>query len=275
MKTAKLLLLFFAVLLAFGCATAPEVKYAVEAEKVTTQALEPVMIETADLESEVGTKWTGQVPKDAADELTKVIQTEIANTKRFTKVLLNTSEGDTYIVQPHIDKINLAVNNIPSDPTRKKVVVKAKARLDVVFINQRNQKELVKSFYDERTLEDRVKGNPDEAAKQEYHMRALKVAFRSAADQLGNGFNPSYEMGTVARLNGKTAYVQINTSKLRKMPKKQQAVEVVDEDNKVLARIGDPLKIEDGSLSGTIFEKSGATVREGAKVRAKVNALTD
>lgn len=275
MKTARLLFLFFTSLLAFGCATAPEVKYAVEAEKVTTQALEPVMIETADLESEVRSKFAGQVPKDAAEELTNVIQTEIANTKRFTRVLLNTSEGDTYIVQPHIDRINLALSNIPSDPTRKRVVVKAKARLDVVFINQRNQKELVKSFYDERTLEDRVKGNPDEAAKHEYHMRALKVAFRSAADQLGNGFNPSYEMGTVARLNGKTAYVQINTSKLRKMPKKQQAVEVVDDDNKVLARIGDPLKIEDGSLSGTIFEKSGGTVREGARVRAKVNALTD
>lgn len=275
MNTARLLLLFAAALPVFGCATAPEVKYAVEAEKVTTQALEPVMIETADLETEVRSKFAGQVPKDAAEELTNVIQTEIANTKRFTRVFLNTSEGDTYIVQPHIDRINLAVGNIPSDPTRKKVVVKAKARLDVVFINQRNQKELVKSFYDERTLEDRVKGNPDEAARQEYHMRALKVAFRSAADQLGNGFNPSYEMGTVARLNGRTAYVQINTSKLRKMPKKQQAVEVVDDDNKVLARIGDPLKIEDGSLSGTIFEKSGATVREGARVRAKVNALTD
>ena len=91
---------------------------------------------------------------------------------------------------------------------------------------------------------------------------------------MGNGFNPSYEMGSVSKLSGKTAYVQINTSKLRKMPKKQQAVEVVDEDNKVLAMIAE-LTIEDGSLSGKIYEKAGASVKEGSKVRARVNALSD
>ena len=138
----------------------------------------------------------------------------------------------------------------------------------------KNQKELVKSFYDERTLEDKFKGNLDEAARQEYNMRAIKVAFRSAADQLGNGFNPSYEMGTVSRLNGKIAYVQINTSKIRKMPKKQQAVEVIDDDNRVLATIAE-LIIADGSITGKLYEKSGASVKEGSKVRARVNGLTN
>ena len=274
MNSVKFLFLCLIVIIAYGCASAPPVVYVKEAEQVTTQALEPVMIETADLESEAAKKWSRELPADSAQELTNVIQTEIANTKRFTKVMLNSSEGDTYIIQPHIDRVSLATSNIPSDPTRKKLVIKAKARLDVFFINQKNQKELVKSFYDERTLEDRFKGNLDDATKQEYHMRALKVAFRSSADQLGNGFNPSYEMGQVSRLNGKVAYVQINTSKLRKMPKKQQAVEVVDDDNKVLATIAE-LVIEDGSLSGKLYEKSGASVKEGSKVRAKVNGLTE
>ena len=274
MRTAKLLLLCLAVIMACGCASAPPAVYVKEAEQVTTQALDPVMIETADLESEVAKNWSRELPAASAQELTSVIQTEIANTKRFTKVLLNSSEGDTYIIQPHIDRVSMATSNIPSDPTHKKLVIKAKARLDVFFINQRNQKELVKSFYDERSLEDRFKGNLDDAAKQEYQMRALKVAFRSSADQLGNGFNPSYEMGQISRLNGKIAYVQINTSKIKKMPKKQQAVEVIDDDNRVLATIAE-LVVEDGSLSGKIYEKTGASVKEGAKVRARINGLTD
>ena len=274
MNRAKVLLPCFAALLLFGCASAPPVVYVKEAEQVTTQALEPVMIETADLENEVRAKFTRQLPEDAAGILTNVIQTEIANTKRFTRVLLNGTEGDTYIIQPHVDRVTLAVHPIPTDPTRKRLTVRATARLDVLFINDKNQKELVKSFYDERTLEDRFKGNLDEATRQEYDMRAIKVAFRSAADQLGNGFNPSYEMGTVSRLNGRTAYVQINTSKIRKMPKKQQAVEVIDDDNRVLGTITE-LVVEDGSLSGRLYEKSGVSVREGAKVRARVNGLTE
>jgi hypothetical protein len=260
--------------MAYGCTSAPPVVYVKEAEQVTTQALDPVMIETADLESEVAQKWSRDLTAGSAQELTNIVQTEIANTRRFTKVLLNSSEGDTYIIQPHIERVSMATSNIPTDPTRKKLAIKARARLDVFFINQRNQKELVKSFYDERTLEDRFKGNLDDAAKQEYQMRALKVAFRASAAQLGNDFNPSYEMGQISRLNGKVAYVQINTSKIRKMPKKQQAVEVIDDDNRVLATIAE-LVVEDGSLSGKVYEKSGVSVKEGAKVRARINGLAD
>lgn len=261
----------------FGCATAPEVKYAVEAERVTTQALEPVMLESAELESDIKTRFSALLTApDAAESLMQTIQAEIANTKRFTKVLLNGSEGDTYIVQPRIERIESSIVSIQSDPTRKRFTTKAKVRLDVFFINQRNQKELVKSFYDDRKLEDRIPAKGELAAeqKQDYCRRTVNVAFRAAADQLGNGFNPSYEMGTVSRLNGKVAYVQINTSKIRRMPKKQQAVEVVDDDNRVLATIAE-LIVEDGAITGKLYEKSGASVREGSKVRAKVNGLTD
>jgi hypothetical protein len=277
MKRAKLAITLLAAAALFGCATAPEVKYAVEAERVTTQALEPVMLESAELENDIRTRFASLLGgADTAENLMKVIQTEIANTRRFTRVLLNSSEGETYIIQPRIERIESSVANIQSDPTRKRITVKARARLDVLFINQSNQKELVKSFYDDRKLEDRIpaKGQLSPEQRQEYFLRAINTAFRSAADQLGNGFNPSYEMGQVSKLSGRIVYVQINTSRLRKMPKKQQAVEVIDEDNRVLATIAE-LVIEDGSLSGRLYEKSGVSVREGSKVRARINGLTD
>lgn len=263
-------------LLFFGCASAPEIVYVKEAQQVTTQALDPVMLESADLETDVSSKFAKLMKGISVDEIMAAIQTEIANTKRFTKVLLNSSEGDTYIVQPRIERVETSITPIQTDPTRKRLTTRAKVKLDVLFINQKNQKELVKSFYDDRKLEDRIpaKGSLDDEQKSEFVRRAVIVAFRSAADQLGNGFNPSYEMGSISRLNGKSAYVQINTSKLRKMPKKQQAVEVVDDDNKVLATIAE-LTIEDGSLSGRVYEKSGVSIKEGSKVRARVNALTE
>ncbi|MDD5284382.1 MAG: hypothetical protein PHD54_00870 [Desulfuromonadaceae bacterium] len=262
-------------LFAFGCATAPEVVYVKEAQQVTTEALDPVMLESAELEADVSSKFAASLKGISVEEILTAIQTEIANTKRFTKVLLNGSEGDTYIVQPRIERIETKIANIQTDPTRKRLTTRAKVKLDVLFINQRNQKELVKSFYDDRKLEDKIpaKGSLGDDQKSEFVRRAVIVAFRSAADQLGNGFNPSYEMGAISKLNGRTAHVQINTSKLRKMPKKQQAVEVIDDDNKVLATIAE-LAIEDGSLSGKLYEKSGVSIKEGSKVRARVNALT-
>jgi hypothetical protein len=276
-RERNLVIIFFITIAFFGCATGTEIKYAVEAERVMTQALEPVILESADLEKEIKTKFSTQLPdKEAADDIMNVIQTEIANTKRFHKVLLNISEGDTYIIRPHIDRLESSTTGIAADPTRKRLMVKAKVRLDVLFINQKAQKELVKSFYDDRKLEDRIpaKKRLTMEQKQDYYRRAVTIAFRSAADQLANGFNPSYEMGTISRLNGRIAYVQINTSKLRKMPKKQQMVEVIDQDNRVLATIAE-LVIEDGVLSGRIYEKSGTNVREGATVRATVNAIAE
>lgn len=263
-------------LLAFGCASAPELVYVKEAQQVTTQALDPVMLESADLESDVSKKFAKQMRGISADEIMTAIQTEIANTKRFTKVLLNSSEGDTYIVQPRIERIETTTTAIQTDPTRKKLTTRAKVKLDVLFINQKNQKELVKSFYDDRKIDDRISAKValSDEQKGDFVRRAVLVAFRSAADQLGNGFNPSYEMGTIAKINGRTAHVQINTSKIRKMPKKQQAVEVIDDDNKVLATIAE-LTVEDGSISGRLYEKSGASIKEGSKVRARVNGLTE
>lgn len=271
----KLVLAALTTALVAGCAATPEVVYVKEAQQVTTMALEPVMLESAELEADLKLpRFNKYFTPDQADDFMRVIQTEIANTKRFTKVLMNASEGDTYIIQPRMDRIDERVAPIAADPTRNRLTVKARTRLDVLLVNQRNQKELVKSFYDERKIEERIsKKIPiTRELKQEYVMRAVNISFRAASDQLGNAFNPSYEMGSISRINGRIAYVQINTSKLRKVPKKQQAIEVIDDNNQVLASLGE-LQIEDGTISGRFFEKGGASIREGQKVRARVNAL--
>jgi len=258
-----------------GCATAPAVVYVKEAQQVTTQALEPVMLESAELEADItSSRFNKYFTADQADDFMRVIQTEIANTRRFTKVLLNSSEGDTYIIQPRLDRIDELITPIAADPTRNRLTVKARTRLDVLLVNQRNQKELVKSFYDERRIEERIsKKIPiTRELKQDYVLRAVTISFRAASDQLGNAFNPSYEIGTISRINGRIAYVQINTSKLHTIPKKQQAIEVIDNDNQVLASLGE-VQIEDGTVSGRFFEKGGATIREGQRVRARINAM--
>lgn len=259
----------------YGCTSAPEVVYVKEAQQVTTQALEPVMLESAELENDIKRLRKYFTP-DMAEEFMNVVQTEMANTKRFTKVLLNASEGDTYIIQPRIEKIGETLAPIASDPTRRRFTASARTRLDVFFVNQKAQKELVKSFYDDRKIEERIskKINLTPDMKLEYILRATNISLRAASDQLGNAFNPSYEMGTVSRINGRVANIQINTSKIRKMPRKQQAVEVIDDDNKVLATVAE-LIVEDGSITGKLFEKSGASIREGSRVRARVNGLTD
>lgn len=268
------LTVLFAALIA-GCAATPAVVYVKEAQQVTTQALEPVMLESAELEADItSARFNKYFTADQADDFMRVIQTEIANTRRFTKVLLNSSEGDTYIIQPRLDRIDELVTPIAADPTRNRLTVKARTRLDVLLVNQRNQKELVKSFYDERRIEQRIsKKIPiTRELKQDYVLRAVTISFRAASDQLGNAFNPSYEIGTISRINGRIAYVQINTSKLRKVPKKQQAIEVIDDDNQVLASLGE-VQIEDGTVSGRFFEKGGAAIKEGQRVRARINAM--
>jgi len=261
-------------LLAFGCATAPQTVYVTEAQQVTTQALEPVNLDAIGLRQDLGAKFTHQLPPEMTDELMNDIQAQLANTKRFTKVLMNASDQETYIIEPRIESLNSFESPMNMDPTRKLVTFKARVRLDVKLMNAKGQIELVKSYSDDRKLESKIPKREVMVAekKQEFFKRAVTIGFRAAADRLGMGFNPSYEIGSVSRINGRIAYVQINTPKLRKVPKKQQAIEVIDDNNQVLASLGE-LQIEDGSISGRYFEKGGASVKEGMKVRARVNAM--
>jgi hypothetical protein len=261
-------------LLAFGCATAPETVYVTEAQQVTTQALEPVTLDDIGLKQDLNSKFSQQLPPAMLDELMNDIQAQLANTKRFTKVLLNSSDQETYIIEPRIDSLTFFESPMNMDPTRKQATFKARVRLDVTFMNSRGQVELVKSYSDDRLHNIRIPAAEQISAvkKSDEFKRTVTTGFRAAANKLGIGFNPSYEMGTISRINGRIAYVQINTSRLRKVPMKQQAVEVVDDNNQVLASIAE-LNLEDGSLSGRYFEKSGASVKEGMKVRARINAM--
>ena len=261
-------------LLPFGCATAPQTVYVTEAQQVTTMALEPVNLDSIGLKQDLGSKFSRQLSSEMVDELMNDVQAQLANTKRFTKVLMNASDQETYIIEPRIESLNSFESPMNMDPTRKLVTFKARVRLDVKFMNTKGQIELVKSYSDDRKLETKIPKREVMVSekKQEFFKRAVTVGFRAAADRLGMGFNPSYEMGSISRVNGRIVYVQINTSKLRKVPKKQQAIEVVDDNNQVLASMGE-LQIEDGSISGRYFEKGGASIKEGMKVRAKVNAM--
>jgi hypothetical protein len=261
-------------LLPLGCATAPEPVFVTEAQQVTTQALEPVNLDSIGLKQDLNGKFSRQLPPELADELMNDIQAQLANTKRFTKVLMNASDQETYIVEPRIESLSSYESPLNMDPTRKQVTYKARVRLDVKFMNSKGQIELVKSFSDDRKLDIKVPKKEILAAQknQDNFKRTVTIGFRATADRLGMSFNPSYEMGNISRINGKIAYVQINTTKLRKIPRKQQAVEVVDDNNQVLASIAE-LQIEDGNLSGRFYEKGGASIKEGMKVRARVNAM--
>ncbi len=262
------------LLISFGCATAPQTVYVTEAQQVTTQALEPVNLDSIALDKDLKSRFSRQLSPDMTEELMNDIQAQLANTKRFTKVLMNASDQETYIIEPRIENLNSFESQINMDPTRKLVTFKARVRLDVKFMNSKGQIELVKSYTDDRKLNTKIpkKESMVFEKKQEFFKRAVTVGFRAAADRLGTGFNPSYEMGSISRINGRIAYIQINTSKLRKVPKKQQAIEVVDDENRVLASLGE-LQIEDGTISGRYFEKGGASLKEGMKVRARVNAM--
>lgn len=274
----KLLIASSVAMVAFGCATAPEVLYLTEAKEVTTQALEPVSLDPLQLRSDITQKWSRQLGEDMTDPILKTVSEQIARTKRFTKVIENTIDGENYIIVPAIDDLKDYETKIPTDPTRKKVTFKAKVRLDVKFMNQKGQVELVKSYSDLRTDEIKVsaKDPVDATKKAAQYAEVIEVGFKAAANLLGAAFNPSYEMGTISRINGKTVNVQINTTKLKKMPKKQQVVEVVDakDNNTVLASISE-LILDNGNLTGKLYEKSGVSIKEGSKVRAKVNGLTD
>lgn len=257
-----------------GCASAPEMVYVTEAQQVTTMALEPVNLDDIGLQNDLNNKFSDLLSPELSTELMNDIQAQLANTKRFTRVLMNASDQETYIIEPRIESLSFFEAPLNMDPTRKQVTFKARVRLDVKFMNNKGQIELVKSFSDDRRLESKIpkKDILDFERKQDFFKRVVTVGFRAAADRLGTNFNPSYEMGVIQRINGRIAYVQINTSKLRKVPKKQQAIEVIDDNNNVLASLGE-LQIEDGSLSGRFFEKSGASIKEGQKVRARVNAM--
>ncbi len=269
-----------ATLTAFGCATAPAPVYITEAQQVTTLALEPVNLVSDELAKDITGKWSKQLSAESVDTIMMSVKTQIANTKRFTKVIENSIDGKSYIIEPRIKELSNYETPMPTDPNRKQLTFKATVQLDVKFMNQKGQIELVKSFGDKRTLDKKVSSKfpvPPEK-KAELYTEVIDVAFTAAANMLGYAFNPSYEMGKITNLNGKSVNIMIATSKIKVMPKGQlesnDGFVVIDEENKVLASISE-LIIGDGSVTGKIYPRGGASIKEGAKVRVRVNSLQE
>lgn len=280
MKNLKIILIAVAVSTAFGCATAPEPVYITEAEQVTTLALEPVNLLSDVLSKDITAKWAKQLSGNSVDTIMASVKTQIANTRRFTRVIENSIDGNSYIVEPRIMELRDYETPMPTDPNRKQLTFKATVQLDVKFMNQKGQIELIKSFVDKRTLNKKVSSKfpvPVEK-KVELYTEVIDVAFTAAANLLGYAFNPSYEMGKISGLNGKSVSINIATGKIKVMPKRQlennDGFVVIDDNNKVLASISE-LIIGDGSVTGKVYPRSGASINEGAKVRARVNSLQE
>ena len=280
MNKLKIILLAGATLTAFGCATAPAPVYITEAQQVTTLALEPVNLVADELANDITKKWSKQLPADSVDTIMMSVKQQIANTKRFSKVIDNSIDGKSYTIKPRIMSLSSYETPMPTDPNRKQLTFKATVQLDVEFMNQKGQVQHVKSFTDKRTLDKKVSSKfpvPPEK-KAELYNELIDVAFTAAANMLGYAFNPSYEMGKVTSLNGKSVNIMIATSKIKVMPKGQlesnDGFVVIDDDNKVLASISE-LVIGDGSVTGKVYPRGGASIKEGAKVRVRVNSLQE
>jgi hypothetical protein len=278
----KLISLSLFAMFVFGCATAPQVVYVTDAQEVTAQALEPVSIDGVKLREEISKTWASKLTPDKAEAILSMVSEQIARTKRFTIEKINISTGKNYIIEPHIEEIKGPdVINIPTDPTRKKVQFKARVRLDVKSIEPNGTERKHKSFGDLRVNEIRVttkeaKELPNDRSRQsDLVYETVEVGFKAAANSLGMAFNPSFAFGSVTKVNGRIAHISIDTSKLAKMPAMKRKVDVIDakDQNKVIAVI-EGIKVDNGSITGTIFEKSGS-VSEGSKVRAQLNDLQE
>lgn len=274
-QSKRLLAFLAATSLLFGCVATQQPQYVEKAQAVTSKALEPVM-----LSSEVvlgpmfvgakgGEELAGKYfsPASRAEFMGTIIK-EINNTGRFTTIATNMTAGETYVVTPEIVSIEISSAAIPADPTRIKAKIVAKTKLSVSLNHQDSRAETSGIFEDTRTIEKRVSIKDDlEQWKASYVKAVVDLSFKAAADRLGNAFNPNYVYGAVSKLAGRIAYAQIPTGKI---PKNQRAVEVVDGDNKVLATL-EELVVEDGVISGKLYEKSATPIKVGAVVRARVD----
>lgn len=275
LRSLYLVTLVTCLLFVGGCATVPKEEYIAEAQEISDLALEPVTIDGALLKKDLE-KIKNKIPVDRLEAIVNLVTEQISKTKRFEVVRESITTGKSYLLQPRIEDIpEVSIIKIPVDPTRVKMIFRARVRIEVSSFDVGGQKKH-RSFSDSREFEIKipVSNKPDTATLQEYYYEPVEVGFKAAANLLGAAFNPSYERGTVTKINGKTAYVKINTTKLSKMPKMKRKLQVMDskDRNKVIAEI-DSLTIENGTASGVIFLRAGESVTEGSLVRVQVNDL--
>lgn len=262
-------------LVLFGCA-AKEEYFVKEAAAVKTDALEPVIFRSDRLAASLRKIKPRLVTEQSEiDEFMAQIKCEIEKTKRFKYVMVLkkediTEETEGFVIFPEVMSMNMEIRNTV-DPKRKKYIASGSACLKVFDVNKPSKEfEIFTAQHHFEKMHRITAGKaPTEFELNQQKKDLLRVIFVDLAIQLGDKFNPSYEMGTIEKISGKTVYVHIKTDRLRYLKAAQQQIAVIDEDNKPLATI-ESVRIEDGSLTGSLYSKTNRTIKPGMTVRARI-----
>jgi len=276
-KFAALPFVLLGMIFLAGCA-AKEVVLVRDAAAVKTDAVEPVIFRSDRLFSSLNSSLKKFRPilamEDERDEIMAEIKEQIEKTKRFKHAVFLSGKDVTtakegFLIYPEVLSVKMETRGT-YDPKRKRFIATAKGCL-IVYDAEDKTKE-IEIFTSEKRFEKMGKSgittlNADE--QNEQIKTVLKYVFVDLAIKLGDEFNPSYVMGTIQKLSGKTVYVHIKTDELRGQKAKDQSIAVIDEDNKPLASI-ELINIDDGGISGTLYSKANTSIREGMKVRARI-----
>jgi uncharacterized protein (UPF0335 family) len=277
----KIILLLIAVLACagiFGCAAKQEY-FIKEAETIKADALEPVIFRSDRLVTSLRKiKPRFAEEKSEIDELMTEIKSEIEKTKRFKHVVVLkkedvSSEAEGFLIYPEVHYMTMDIR-ATYDPQRKRYIASGSACFKIYDAYDASKE--IATFTSKHHFEKMGKsGQAFTINEQNEQKRALlRLIFVDLAIQLGSKFNPSYVMGTIEKISGKTAHVYIKTDRLRDLKTKQQQIAVIDDDNKPLATI-EPISIEDGSLTGIFNAKTNETIKAGMKVRARIYKAKD
>lgn len=262
-------------LVIFGCA-AKEEYFIKEVAAVKTDALEPVIIRSDKLTTSLFKMKPRFISKQIEiDELMTQIKGEVEKTKRFKYIMVLkkedvTDEREGFLIYPEVMSMNMDIRNT-IDPKRKKYIASGSGCLKVYdTYNTSKEIETFTAKHDFEKMRRVAPGQaPTEQELNEQKKDLLRLIFVDLAIQLGDKFNPSYVIGTIEKISGKTVYVHIKTDLLRGLKAAQQQIAVIDDDNKPLATI-EPLRMEDGSITGTLYAKTNASIKPGMKVRARI-----
>ncbi len=252
----------------FGCAAKQEL--VIETTAIKTDVLEPIIFRFDKLASSINKINPRFMESSEIEELKTDIKSQVEGTKRFKYVMVldktdSTSEKEGYYIHPEVYYIKLQTKNT-IDPKRKRYIATGSACFKIYLAeNPTKEYEIFTSRHSFEKIDQVVRELDQNKMKREL----LRVIFLDLASQLGDKFNPSYVMGTIEKISGKTVYVHIKTDHLRDLKAAQQQIAVIDDDNKPLATI-EPVRIEDGSITGALYSKTNTSIKTGMKVRARI-----
>lgn len=274
-KLVCLLVALWGCFVLFGC-TAHEESFVRTADAVKTDALEPVIFRTNKLVTSLRKiKPSLMYEQSDIDDLMTQIKSEIEKTKRFKYVMVLkkgdvTDEREGFLIYPEIMSMTMDIRNT-IDPQRKKYIVIGSACLKVydAYDTSKEIETYTSEHHFEKMYRIRAGKAPFEQDLKQQKKDLLRLIFVDLAIQVGDKFNPSYVMGNIEKISSKTVYVHIKTDRLKGLKASQQQIAVIDDDNKPLATI-EPTRIEDGSITGTLYSKTNTSIKPGMKVRARI-----